>query len=68
MTDINMDNPRIQMWNEFIATSPFKTAEKYKAMQSGLVEFVRAHGKPFSPMAAAELIVAVAESLGEVRE
>ena len=67
MTDINADNPRIQLWNEFIATSPYKTAEKYKAMQTGLVEFVRAHGKPFSPDGAAEVIVALAEMLGEVR-
>lgn len=67
MTDINADNPRIQMWREFMADAPYKTAEKYKAMQNGLVEFIRAHGKPFSPDGAAEVIVALAERLGEVR-
>lgn len=67
MTDINADNKRIQMFNEFLSECDFKTSEKYRRMQQELCNFFRAHNQAFSMGGAAELIVAVAEQLGEVR-
>ena len=64
--DINKSNPRIKLWNKFIADQPYTVSEKYRKMRDRLVEHIRNSGKPISPEGAAEVIVAVAEWLGEV--
>ena len=58
---------RVAFWNEFIAECCVKDAQKYQRMQRELVDYMHRRNQQFSENGAAELIVAVAERLGEVK-
>ena len=54
---------RVSFYNDFVASLPVKEAEKYRAMQKRLVNYVHDCRQPLSMDGAAELIMAVAEHL-----
>jgi hypothetical protein len=59
---------RVKTWYDFIGSCTVKDAERYRRLQTSLVNYMHGRRQQFSRDAAAELLVALAEIMPDVEE